>query len=94
MDGSPSLSTSIDINEVGNGNPNVFDPLLERTKNLVTEGPEVDDNLVYREAGSLDKSVFLMGLDKNGSPEVLGHVSYQYIFVKLNSGNTTCTYSK
>lgn len=81
IDGSPSLSTSIDINEVGNGTPNLFDPLLERTKNLVSEGPEIDDTLVYREAGSLDKSVLLMGLDKYGSPEVLGQVSYQYIFL-------------
>ena len=73
VDGSPALSTSIDINELGNGCPNVFDPLLERTKAWIDEGP-VDDALACQEAESYDKSVLLMGLDVNGSPEVLGNI--------------------
>ena len=64
----------VNINNVANGTPNVYNPLVQRARNWLSPTQTVDDSALLVPESSASP-VLLMAMDALGSPSVVGSVS-------------------
>ena len=76
IDAVPNVAAAVTVTTVGNGSPNLFDPLVQRAHDWSNPGPSVDDASVLESLPLPTASeLLLMTTDIQGTPSIVGKVS-------------------
>ena len=88
IDAVPNVAAAVTVTTVGNGSPNLFDPLVQRAHDWSNPGPSVDDASVLESLPLPTASeLLLMTTDIQGTPSIVGKVSPRDIFSYFNDDN-------
>ena len=75
IDSVPDIAAVVDVETVGNGSPNLFDPLVQRAREWADPGPAVDDSSVLESVPLPTASgLLLLAADLQGTPSIVGKV--------------------
>lgn len=78
IDAVPDVSAAVDVTAVGNGSPNLFDSLVQRTHEWATPGPVIDDASILESIPLPTPSeLLLMTTDMQGTPSIVGKVRFK-----------------
>ena len=76
VDAVPDVAAAVNVEAVGNGSPNLFDPLVQRSREWSTSGPPVDDASVLSSIPLPTASgLLLLATDLQGTPSIVGKVN-------------------
>ena len=64
----------VNVNNIANGTPNVYNSLVQRVRNWLSPSQSVDDSTLLS-ANAPSSPVLLMATDVLGSPSIVGTVS-------------------
>ena len=84
IDAVPDVTAATTVTTVGNGSPNLFDPLVQRAKEWASPGPTVDDSSILDSVPLPTASgLLLMATDIQGTPSIVGKVRQALPFYLL-----------
>ena len=82
VDTVPDVVAATTVSTVGNGTPNLFDPLVQRAHEWATPGPSIDDSSILESIPLPTASgLLLLATDLQGTPSIVGKVNNNFIIM-------------